>query len=367
MLDSLANGLFWVLAAALVLATVLPLTKSPLGAVRGLAFPRLQIACLAVLLALLSVVLPLVTSGWVTLVLLVVAGVQAGYIVKFTPVWPKQSHGAEADLRRDTDRQIALMSANVKMSNRAYDRLLTQITAYDPDVIMAIEVDDAWVAALQKALKARYAHWVTVPQDNGYGLCLISRLSLANSEVRTLVTRNVPSIRTEIALQSGDAIQLNLLHPEPPVIDHDTKGRDSEIALVGLEAQSANLPVIVAGDLNDVAWSTTTRKFQRLSQLLDPRVGRGLYNTFHADFAAFRWPLDHLFHDARFRLITLERVPHIGSDHFPIFFRLALAPKPRGAEQLDPATVEEKADARDMIRSEQNRDRMPIGEDWEKD
>lgn len=79
---------------------------------------------------------------------------------------------------------------------------------------------------------------------------------------------------------------------------------------------------IVDGDLNDVAWSRTTSKFQRLAKALNPRRGRGFYATFHADYWIARWPIDHLFHTKEFSTATLEVLPHIGSDHFPVFVRL---------------------------------------------
>ena len=52
--------------------------------------------------------------------------------------------------------------------------------------------------------------------------------------------------------------------------------------------------------------------------MLDPRRGRGLYASYHADYAVLRWPLDHLFATADFQINRLAVLSHIGSDHFPV-------------------------------------------------
>lgn len=64
---------------------------------------------------------------------------------------------------------------------------------------------------------------------------------------------------------------------------------------VALKAKDCLLPCIVFGDLNDVAWSYTTELFRKTSELLDPRRGRGFYNTFSAHHWFIRFPLDYIF------------------------------------------------------------------------
>lgn len=235
------------------------------------------------------------------------------------------------------DNRIVLMMTNVLQDNRQYDRLLERVAEEDPDVVVAVEVDDGWMRALEP-LAERYPHVVRKPLNNTYGMVLFSRFELIDPRIEFLVQDDIPSIHTRVRLSGGVEIMLHALHPRPPEPIHDQPSaqRDAELVLVGrtVADEKEDLPTIVAGDLNDVAWSDTSQLFVRISRLLDPRVGRGFYNSYNAHNPLFRYPLDHVFHSAHFKLVRLHRLADVGSDHFPILIELQYEPR-ADAEQED--------------------------------
>ncbi|WHP07472.1 MULTISPECIES: endonuclease/exonuclease/phosphatase family protein [Acinetobacter] len=289
---------------------------------RGADFPRLQILFVG-LVALAGLLF--IDAEWTSLRELLLLGViaavayQLKMVLPYTPVWKKQVLHVRRD-QLNLEQQISLLVANVLTPNHKYHLLLEQIDHLQPDVVLTLETDQVWQEAL-KPIEADYPYRVAVPQDNLYGMHLYSRLPLSDTEVKFILSDETPSIHATIRLRSGLSVQLYCLHPKPPSPTEakDSTLRDAELLIVGDQIKDIDESCIVMGDLNDVAWSRTTRLFQRISGLLDPRVGRYFMNTFHADYPLLRWSLDHIFHSTDFGLVEMKRLPHIGSDHFPIY------------------------------------------------
>ncbi len=289
---------------------------------RGADFPRLQI----LFLGAVALLFLLFWSGqwdgvrYITLGLLIVAmAYQLKMVLPYTFIWKKQVAQVRPE-QLDRNRQISIIVSNVLTPNDQYHLLIEQIQKHQPDLVLTLETDQTWQNQLT-VIEKDYPYRVPVPLDNLYGMHLYSKLKLLNTDVKFILSDEIPSIHTTAILPSGQAVQLYCLHPKPPSPTEakDSTLRDAELLIVGDQIKDLDESCIVMGDLNDVAWSRTTRLFQRISGLLDPRVGRKYVNTFHADYKFLRWSLDHIFHSTDFALVHMARLPHIGSDHFPIY------------------------------------------------
>lgn len=340
------------------LGTLLSLTRWQHWSVRLWDFPRVQLATLSALSATLFRTLffrgrlrdSLLFGSNVATVLW-----QGWKIFPYTPLAFVQVKRCREKQRQDRDGcRLRLMISNVLMENSHHERLIALVQEEDPDLLLVVETDDRWARALDP-LKKSYPHRVFHPQSNYYGMMLFSRFPLESPEIRFLVQDDIPSVHTRVRLPCGESIVLHGLHPRPPepIRDQDSTPRDAELVMVGKAIRKAGIqPTIVAGDLNDVAWSPTSQLFMRLSGLLDPRVGRGFYNSYHADLPFLRYPLDHVFHSHHFRLVELRRLRSIGSDHFPMLIDLSYEPEKKEEQPPTEKEIEDEEKARDRLENQ---------------
>ena len=350
-----------VLAVLVVVATLLPFVPSGAWWVRVFDYPRAQIAALGVLvLAVYAAVAWRGEVGWggrvLAAALAACVAVQAVQIAPYTPLVPTtvvQTTGAPPGPT------LSLLVANVLLDNREADRFLAVVRRYDPDVVLVLEPDAWWARALAP-LDAAYPYGAKEPLSNTYGMLLYSRRPLRDLQTRYLVEPDIPSMHARVEVGPGRWAALHALHPDPPNPQYatDTGERDGELLLVAREVRERGGPAVVVGDFNDVAWSRTTRLFQETSGLLDPRVGRGTFSTYNAEWPLLRWPLDHVFHSDHFALVRLERGPAFGSDHFPVFAELALTPAAEALQDAPDAEADDLREADETIREANPRESL---------
>jgi len=347
-----------ILGSFAVIGTLVPLVRHDAWWIRIFDFPRVHMLAFALIAMGLLVFDPATDLGAVQVVGLVLLTAVVVYqlirIFPYTPIAPYQVEPADFNSSPAT---LALMVANVLMTNRDTDRLLELVHEYDPDVRLTVETNAHWAEALS-VLEERYPNFVSQPLDNTYGMILYSKLPLEDASVRYLVEEDIPSIHAAVTLTDGSRVRLYFIHPRPPYPkeDEDTTDRDAELLVVGRQVAERGEMAVVAGDLNDVAWSHTTHLFQRVSGMLDPRVGRGMYNSFHAGNPLLRWPLDHVFFTEHFKLVRLERLPNFGSDHFPIFVEIARDRTAPAEHEAPEADAEDQKEATEKIEKARQED-----------
>lgn len=329
-------------AVLLVAGSFLPAWQTDLWWVRLWDYPRLQVA--ALLAATILLMMFLRSRGqWSGLALPIASAAalawQASHFLAFIPPYSKEVASAE---RCAPERSIRLLNINVLQDNDRHAEVLALVERTRPDVLLMLETDARWARAMTP-LHARYPWRLEEPLPNTYGLMLYSRLPMAG-ELRHLVQPDIPSALAMIRLRGGEWVRFHGLHPEPPLPGDDSGERDAELVMVGREARREGRAAILMGDLNDVAWSRTSRLFQRVAGVGDPRVGRGFYPTFNANWPLLRWPLDHLFASRHWQLVAMDRLGDVGSDHFPMLYTMCLtdsADRRKAAPVADPAVEAE--------------------------
>lgn len=362
--------LLWIgLGAAVVLGvfTALPWVRSGWWVVRVCDFPRAQLGAVGVLGAVVAGVL--LVAGYrsapvvAALALFVICGaVQGVHVVQFLPIWPDAVVSAEES---DGGERVRMLISNLDYENEQREEVVRWLERDDLDLLVLVEVNDQWMRDLG-GVRERYGYRLEAVRPEGLGIVLWSKLELSDARVEHLISDDRPSLHATAHMPGGWSFAVNAVHPTPPGLEEedgdreDSRERDAELILLANRiADDDQLERLVIGDLNDAAWSHTTRMFLRISGMKDPRRGRGMFSTYPASVPLLRYPIDHVFVSDGFRVRELRRETAPGSDHLAMFADLQLVeiegvtPEPKesdqenGEEIIDEGQEDAREDERD--------------------
>jgi endonuclease/exonuclease/phosphatase (EEP) superfamily protein YafD len=215
-----------------------------------------------------------------------------------------------------------VMTVNVSFRRFSARRFREIVAQASPDVLLVVEFTPQAEETLADIDK-QFAYQLKAPADGPYGIALWSRFPLDHAY--TFPLGPVQGIDARVQAPGG-AFTLLGLHLMSPTMPRRAEQRNEELAMIAERRAMIMGPVIVAGDFNVTPYSPYYSDWLDATQLTDTRYGRTLSTSWPAVLPILGIPIDHVAVSKEFTILSHQRLPAFGSDHWGIMAELALVP-----------------------------------------
>lgn len=209
---------------------------------------------------------------------------------------------------------LRVISANVLTSNNNHQAIIGILQKYDPDIFVAIEVNDKWIKALN-SIEEKYPYTFKHSSEDNFGMAIYAKKPF-NGEVLKLGDYQLPLLKLDFG-----SFTLMCAHPIPPVSNQNNTELNKYISEVAVLAQKEQKPVIVAGDLNTTLWSANIKPL--IPSGLKPANKWGWAWTWPRLAPLFAIQIDHIFVKT-LSVSDFKVLEGTGSDHFPVMATIIL-------------------------------------------
>lgn len=222
------------------------------------------------------------------------------------------------------DAVLAVGTANLHHGTADFDPLVRWLLSpRAPDLVFLQE----FTAGAQRALRhpqlvSRYPHRIEEPQDDPFGLAILSRHPLTDARALEPV-RAQDTLRLRATVDwRGVPVRISAVHPMPPLSADYAQARDRALREEAAQLADAGGLGLLAGDLNTTPWAGELMALG--TQLRRASGTAGTWPNAGGWLSAL--PLDHVLVSPNWRLVDAGSGPDLGSDHRPVVVRLAVAP-----------------------------------------
>lgn len=222
-----------------------------------------------------------------------------------------------------TESVLTVGTANLNFDTRDFSSLTGWLLSPDaPDVVFLQEFTEQAQRALKSpVITAKYPHRVEAPQSDQFGLAILSRHPL--NDTQKLEPQDMRATLRLRALLTwmGKTVQLSAVHPMPPLDAAYAQIRDQTLREETQHLTQAGGLALMAGDFNNTPW--TRGLFD-----IDSRMRRasGISGSWPNAFGGLSvLPLDHILASPGWQLLDSNLGPDLGSDHRPVIVRLMVS------------------------------------------
>jgi endonuclease/exonuclease/phosphatase (EEP) superfamily protein YafD len=219
------------------------------------------------------------------------------------------------DAEPDGEARVRVMLANVLGHNPQREAVLEAIREEEPDVLVLLEVTEAWVEAL-KPLEEEMPHGFALPREGNFGIALMSRRKLGSPLPLRLDEDWPPGVRARVPLGEERSFLLLGAHASPPTSPEGYETRNRQFAALADSVTDPGGPAVVLGDLNCSLFSPQYRAFRTAGNLVNSRQGSGILPSWPAYWPdLMRIPIDHILATPELVCTRCRTVLLPGSDH----------------------------------------------------
>jgi endonuclease/exonuclease/phosphatase (EEP) superfamily protein YafD len=243
-------------------------------------------------------------------------------LVNLALIVPLYLPGVKADVESPA---LRIAEINVYYGNPRHDDVLRFIADTKPDVVLLLEVTDAW-RDLFEALQDDYPFQKLALHAGNFGIALVSRLPFDSVAVEELGEAKLPTIIAELTWDSKPVTIVGT-HPLPPARARNWRMRNDQFAALARRCQSIVGATILIGDLNSTDWSAHFDTLLDGTSLRDSRCGFGVQPSWPQWSVLARISIDHCLVTPELAVRNRFIGPDVGSDHFPLVVDLTLIGK----------------------------------------
>lgn len=211
---------------------------------------------------------------------------------------------------------------NVNASNQQYDRVIQEIIAHDPHMVVLLEVTPTWAHELQPLL-GRYRYRLFAPQQDNFGIALLSKLPWETARIDDFETLNRPCVVARLKIH-GQQLTLLGAHPSPPMTPHMARQRNRQLQAIAHFLRPKDHAVILLGDLNITPWSYYFGQLLKNANLRNSASGWGMMPSWPTSFMPLRIPIDHGLVSEDITIHRRRNGSDVGSDHYPVIIDFSL-------------------------------------------